>query len=187
MAASSVASEALNSVNDVVPYETVTLSVVVEALCLDEVSSLFVRKQRERIGVCPENGQHIDRRQPEICGYREHTCVIGRSPTTNHRLKVWQVDKVQQPSPFRHGAFRLCEDPGEVGQLVRDRANYRVRGVDGFDGRFYGIGALSSAIHGSARWHHAGFGLNGIGSLNSPLSCVRVIAAALRPTGPMLP
>jgi hypothetical protein len=35
--------------------------------------------------------------------------------------------------------------------------------------RFYGIGALSSASHASARWHHAGFGLNGMGSLSSSL------------------
>ena len=87
----------------------------------------------------------------------------------SYRIRVWMA---------------VCEHL----EIPRGVGSFRLRGVGNRrDRRFYRIGALSSAIHVSARWHHAGFGLNGIGSLSNPLSCARAIAAALRPTGAILP
>ena len=48
--------QAPNSLDYAVRDETVTPSVVVQTARLDWMSSLLVRKQRERIGVRPENG-----------------------------------------------------------------------------------------------------------------------------------
>ena len=75
--------ETLEHVDDASPYKTVTVSVVMEPAGLEQVSSLVVREQRERIGVSLEIRGQIDRGQAEIRSQGQYAFVIRRISITH--------------------------------------------------------------------------------------------------------